>query len=85
MSIVTCGSSLGGVFFSFMLKYTILKMGFAWALRLIAFVVAGCLSIACLTLRTRLPLSRDIQVKNIVDLQGFRDPKYVFAAVGAFL
>lgn len=68
-----------------MLQKLIVKVGFPWAVRITAFTALACLSVACVTLKPRLPLSRKIAARNIVDLGGFRDAQYTLAAVGSFL
>ncbi|GBE83587.1 major facilitator superfamily domain-containing protein [Sparassis latifolia] len=85
MGIVASGSSVGGVFFPIMLQRLIPTIGFPWAVRAMAFVCLFCLVVACFTIRTRLPGSRRITLRGLIDFDGFRDKKYVFAAAGAFL
>ncbi|KZT01355.1 monocarboxylate permease [Laetiporus sulphureus 93-53] len=85
IGVIASGSSIGGVFFPIMLQRLIPSVGFPWAVRAMAFVCLGCLTIATLTIRTRLPPSRNITLRGLVDLEGFRDWKYVCASIGAFL
>ncbi|OBZ75018.1 Riboflavin transporter MCH5 [Grifola frondosa] len=85
IGLVAAGSSLGGVCFPIMLQRLIPKVGFGWAVRIAAFIVMGCLLVACFTIRTRLPLRGHISLGSAVDLGGFRDIRYVLASIGAFL
>jgi len=85
IGVIASGSSIGGVFFPIMLQRLIVSIGFPWAVRAVAFLCLGCLTIACLTIRTRLPLSRSISLRGLVDLNGFKDWRYVLATIAAFL
>ncbi|TFY54488.1 hypothetical protein EVJ58_g8837 [Rhodofomes roseus] len=87
IGVIASGSSIGGVFFPtrIMLQRLIVSIGFPWAVRAVAFICLGCLTIACLTIRTRLPLSRSISLRGLVDLNGFKDWRYVLATIAAFL
>ncbi|PCH37538.1 MFS general substrate transporter [Wolfiporia cocos MD-104 SS10] len=85
IGVIASGSSVGGVFIPIMLQRLIPMVGFPWAVRAVAFICLGCLTIACLTIRTRLPPSRTISLRGLVDLNGFRDWKYVCAGIGGFL
>ena len=79
------GSATGGVVFPIMLQHLIPRIGFGWAVRVVAFVIMACLFVACLTIRTRLPLSGRVSWRSAVDLRGFRDVRYVLAAIAGFL
>lgn len=51
--LVTSGSSLGGIVFTTILSSTLPQLGFAWSIRICAFVVIGMLVIANLTVQSR--------------------------------
>lgn len=85
IGVVASGSSVGGVFFPIMLQRLIPTVGFPWAVRAAAFICLGCLTISCLTIRTRLPPSRNLSLRGFIDVGGFHDWKYVCAGIGAFL
>ncbi|KZT64140.1 MFS general substrate transporter [Daedalea quercina L-15889] len=85
IGVIASGSSIGGVFIPIMLQRLIASVGFPWAVRAVAFLCLGCLTIACLTIRTRLPLSRNISLRGLVDLNGFKDWRYILATIAAFL
>ncbi|KAJ5779753.1 hypothetical protein N7457_007473 [Penicillium paradoxum] len=55
LGIVASGSSLGGVIFPIMVTRLIPQVGFAWAMRICAFLILFMLGIANLTLKSRLP------------------------------
>lgn len=85
IGLTTGGSASGGVIFPIILQRLIPTVGFGWAVRIIAFIIMGCLTISCLTIRTRLPLSGHISLRTAIDLGGWKDPRYVLATVGNFL
>ena len=85
MGMVAASSSIGGVVYTVMVQHLLPRIGFAWAVRTAGFVSMACLFVACLTVRTRLPLSRKLTLKGIIDFHGFKDPQYSLAAVGSFL
>lgn len=55
--------------------------GFAWAVRATGFLVLGCLVIANLLIRTRLPTKKD---GKILDVKVFTDGTYVVFILGSF-
>ncbi|CDO77908.1 hypothetical protein BN946_scf184692.g6 [Trametes cinnabarina] len=85
IGITTGGSALGGVLLPIILGVLVPRIGFGWALRVVAFILTVCLALACLTIRTRLPPSKDLSWRKAIDLGGFRDPRYTLAALGSFL
>lgn len=85
LGIITAGSGLGGVVFPILLEQLIQRVGFSWAVRVAAFLNLACMLVACVTIRTRLPLTGKISIRNAVDLQGFKDLNYSLSALAAFL
>ncbi|KAI1792396.1 monocarboxylate permease [Ganoderma leucocontextum] len=85
IGLTTGGSASGGVIFPIILQKLIPTVGFGWAVRIIAFVIMGCLTVSCLTIRTRLPLSGHLSLRTAIDLGGWKDPRYVLATTGSFL
>ncbi|KJR88946.1 monocarboxylate transporter [Sporothrix schenckii 1099-18] len=82
--IMVSGSSLGGVVLPIMLDKLIVRVGFPWAVRAVAFLFLGLLGIACLTVRSRLPpRPKPLVVREY--LGGFREPVYVLTVVACFL
>lgn len=68
-----------------MIQRLFVSVGFAWAVRIAGFLTLTCLTFACITMRTRLPLSRHVSLRDAVDLDGFKDLKYSLTAVGSLL
>ena len=71
--------------FPIILEQLIPVVGFPWAVRIVAFILMACLTVSCLTIRTRLPLSGHMSLRTAVDLAGWKDPRYALATVSAFL
>jgi MFS family permease len=55
VGIVAAGSGLGGVILPIMVNKLIPKVGFGWAMRIVAFLQLGLLVLANLTVRSRIP------------------------------
>ena len=55
LGIMASGSSLGGVIFPIMVQRLIPQIGFPWTMRAAAFLILGLLTIANLTVRSRIP------------------------------
>ncbi|TDL28262.1 MFS general substrate transporter [Rickenella mellea] len=85
LGIAGAGGSLGGLVLPILLQSLIHRIGFPWAVRVLALTAMVHLVIACLTVRTRIPLKRSTTWRTMIDVQGFRDVQYTLAAVGAFL
>ncbi|KAM5544505.1 hypothetical protein V8D89_002165 [Ganoderma adspersum] len=85
IGIIVSGGAVGGIVFPILLQHLVPLIGFGWAVRIIGFISMACFVVACLTIRTRLPLSGDVSLRTAVDLRGFRDPRYVLATVAGFL
>jgi len=58
LGIVASGSSMGGVILPIMLTKLTEKLGFSWALRIVAFTFLALCMVTCLTVKSRLPPTR---------------------------
>ena len=85
IGIVVSGGAVGGIVFPILLQHLIPVIGFGWTVRIIGFVIMACFVVACLTIKTRLPLSGRVSWRTAIDLHGFKDPRYVLATVAGFL
>ncbi|KAG8762277.1 hypothetical protein FRC11_010136 [Ceratobasidium sp. 423] len=86
MGIVVSGSSCGGIIFPIMLNKMFERHGFAWGVRSTAFVVLGCLIVANLLMRTRLPPKSQRPPTPPVDFKAIMtDSAYLATIAGAFL
>ncbi|KAH6657801.1 major facilitator superfamily transporter [Truncatella angustata] len=81
--ILSTGSSLGGVIFPIMVSRLLREVGYAWAMRICAFLILGLLIIANLTVRAYHPPSpRKVSTSQII--QPFREPEFVLVTAGFF-
>ncbi|KAJ3537313.1 hypothetical protein NM208_g6365 [Fusarium decemcellulare] len=74
---------LGGVGFPLVILYLAPKIGFPWAIRVIALINAVAGIIACLLLRKRLPHNK--QAGASIDLKALNDVKYATTTLAIFL
>jgi hypothetical protein len=58
IGLVAAGSSLGGVIFPIMIIHLLPEVGFAWTIRICAFLILALLIFAIATFRSRLPPSK---------------------------
>ncbi|KAK0118480.1 hypothetical protein ONS95_012765 [Cadophora gregata] len=80
--IAAAGGSLGGIIFPLALQELFPMVGFAWATRIIGFVVAFCCAMTLLLVRSRLPPKPN--QKMAPSLSMFRQQSYVSVALGIF-
>lgn len=82
LGICACASSLGGLVFGSILQQLLPKIGFAWSMRVVGFVMMAIMVPANIFLEPRK------LVKNLgpmVDPAAFREPAYLFFIIGMFL
>ncbi|KAJ0426852.1 major facilitator superfamily domain-containing protein [Aspergillus carlsbadensis] len=80
---VACtAGGVGGVMFPLVIMFAAPRVGFGWAMRIIALISAVLCSIACLTVRTRLPPQKS---HSLFDLRSLSDIRYGSATLGVFL
>lgn len=82
MGIAACGSATGGLIFPSMVRELLPKIGFAWTVRAIGFIQVGCLVIALIFLKTRVPPRKSGQ---LIEFAAFKELEYTFYAMGAFM
>lgn len=83
LGIMASGSSLGGVIFPIMVSHLIPQVGFAWAMRICAFLILFMLGISNLTLKSRLThKKKDVSIMNFI--RPLKDPKFVVTVAGCF-
>jgi MFS family permease len=81
---VACtAGGLGGVVFPLIVMFAGPRIGFGWAIRIIALFSAVLLAAACFLLRTRLP--RPKGKSAAVDFRALRDVKYATTTAAVFL
>ncbi|GJD00553.1 riboflavin transporter MCH5 [Colletotrichum higginsianum] len=80
---VACtAGGLGGIGFSLIIQYLAPRIGFPWAMRIIAFLSAGSLIVTNVFLRKRLPPKR--KSKALIDFRLLRDVKFGVTVVAIF-
>jgi MFS family permease len=80
--IAAVGGSVGGVVFPLMFQQLFPKIGWAWSLRVQAFIFVGLLIPANLFIRSRLPPRPGGSI--LPDFKIFRDPSFLLCTVGTF-
>jgi MFS family permease len=83
IGIAMTGSSLGGIIFPLMLRATLERFGWAWALRVLGFIFIFFLTMGNICIRSR-ESSLHKKPKGTVDLQCFADSRFVWATLGVF-
>ncbi|CBF83899.1 protein mctA [Aspergillus nidulans FGSC A4] len=81
--IACTAGGLGGVAFPLIIMYAAPKIGFGWAIRIIAILSAVLLMVACLLMRTRLP--RPSGKSAAIDFRALRDARYASTTAAVFL
>jgi predicted MFS family arabinose efflux permease len=82
--IMVAGSSLGGVILPIMLTQLIPRIGFGWTIRTIAFLFLFLLSIACMTVKSRLtPNPRPVKLSDYT--RSLREPAMITTIAGGFI
>jgi len=81
--IACTAGGLGGVIFPIIILFAAPRIGFPWAMRIIALVSAVLCLAACFLIRTRLPLNK--KAGGAVDLKALKDVHYASTTVAVFL
>lgn len=74
---------MGGVIFPLIILFAAPKVGFGWAIRIIALLSAVLCTVACLLLKTRLP--SNTRAGATVDFRALKDIKYASTTAAIFL
>lgn len=82
--IAMVGNSFGGVFIPLVLRRCLPLYGYAWSIRIIAFVFLGCLIVANLLVRSRFPPSPDAKEAKIFSLDLFGQGSFTFLTISLF-
>lgn len=81
---IACTSGgAGGVIFPLIILFTAPRIGFPWAIRIIALLSAVMCAFACLLLKPRLP--GNVQAGASIDFRALRDANYAFTTAAVFL
>ncbi|KIW18345.1 hypothetical protein PV08_02633 [Exophiala spinifera] len=82
--IAMTGSSFGGVTFPLILQNAFPRYGYAWSIRIIGFVMLGCLLISNVLMKPRLPPSDQAKKEAIISLTLFGDLKFTLFTITVF-
>ncbi|KAG4027694.1 hypothetical protein MFRU_028g01160 [Monilinia fructicola] len=84
--IAMTAGSIGGIIFPLMLQRLFPTIGFAWATRILGFILLFLLILANLLVQSRLPRKNLPSLGSILpDLNAFRDPPFFFLTIAIFL
>ncbi|KIK56224.1 hypothetical protein GYMLUDRAFT_263738 [Collybiopsis luxurians FD-317 M1] len=82
---VSAGGSIGGIVFPIMISRLFPRIGFGWTVRVFAFITLSCFVIGTLTIKQRRPSKPfPTSISVLFDFTAFKDPCYVFLAVGCW-
>src|SRR5271154_4267835 len=82
--IAMIGSSFGGVTIPLILRATLPKFGYRWAIRIIGFTFLGCLVIGNILLKARLKPSGSAKNRSIISLSIFGDLRFSLLTIAVF-
>ncbi|RYN18356.1 hypothetical protein AA0113_g9763 [Alternaria arborescens] len=82
--ILSTGSSVGGIVFPIMTSRLIPSVGFAWTLRIAAFLILFLLILACLTVKSRFPPNRQVVTRKQL-VAPFHEPEFLALNAGLCL
>ncbi|KAK7705989.1 hypothetical protein SLS57_009906 [Botryosphaeria dothidea] len=82
--LMAAGSSIGGVIFPIMVTHLIPEVGFAWTMRICAFLILFLMTIANLTIKSRIP-PMPKPLAPIEFVLPFKEMPYLMLTIGSFL
>ncbi|KAH7912730.1 major facilitator superfamily domain-containing protein [Hygrophoropsis aurantiaca] len=86
LGFVVAGSGISGIVFPIMISRLLPKVGFAWTVRVCALLVFVCYGVATFTIKTYRPTKPlPDSVLKILDVAAFRDLRFTFFTIGAWL
>ncbi|RBA10993.1 riboflavin transporter MCH5 [Fusarium proliferatum] len=77
-----CGSATGGLVFPSIVRQLLPSVGFPWTMRAIGFIQVGCLIVAFIFLKPRVPPRT---TGSVADFASFQELDYTCYAIGSFL
>uniref|UniRef100_A0A0D2XTU7 Major facilitator superfamily (MFS) profile domain-containing protein n=1 Tax=Fusarium oxysporum (strain Fo5176) TaxID=660025 RepID=A0A0D2XTU7_FUSOF len=83
MVFVSFSTGIGGIVFPLVILYLAPKIGFTWAIRVIALINMGAGFLACCLLRKRLPANKKAGAS--IDLKALADVKFASTTAAVFL
>ncbi|KAH8197203.1 hypothetical protein TruAng_008620 [Truncatella angustata] len=83
IGVSTTGSSIGAVVYPIMLQRLMPQIGFAWTVRIMAFMVLACMLFAIAVMRVR--IEKGSRKRKILDLKHFKDILYLLSCLSFFV
>ncbi|KAF7793205.1 hypothetical protein EIP86_004314 [Pleurotus ostreatoroseus] len=83
LGVVAVGSSGGGTLFPIAARNLILRVGFPWTMRILAFIIMAALAVTNLTIERRLPPKKNSG--PFINLAAFRSPAYSMYCSAGFI
>ncbi|KAJ5947752.1 MFS general substrate transporter [Penicillium verhagenii] len=81
MGAAMAGGGAGGVAFPLILRAGFTHLGFKWAIRLLALIIAIFCGLGILLVRSRLPKGRS---RSTINLRAFQDARFTWLTLGTF-
>ncbi|KAJ5596564.1 oxalate/formate antiporter [Penicillium hetheringtonii] len=81
--IACTAGGIGGVIFPLIILFSAPKIGFPWAIRIIALLSALTCGLACILLRARLP--QNLKAGATIDFRALKDTNYAVTTIAVFL
>jgi MFS family permease len=82
--IAMCGSSFAGLTIPMILRTTLPKYGYAWSIRILAFLFLGCLILGNALMKARIPPSAAMKSKAIITPSMFLDLRFSLLTISIF-
>ncbi|KAJ5591467.1 MFS general substrate transporter [Penicillium hispanicum] len=81
MGTAMAGAGLGGVTFPLVLRASFTRLGYKWAIRLLALIVGVLCALGTALVRSRLPKGRS---KSTINVHAFKDTRFTWLTLGTF-
>jgi predicted MFS family arabinose efflux permease len=82
---MVAGSSIGAVILPIMVQHLIVRIGFGWAMRSVAFLIFGLLIFGNIAVKSRLPPNPNKAPFKLKDFTSpFKEPAFTLLVIGTF-
>lgn len=81
MGTAMAGAGLGGVMFPLVLRVAFTRLGYKWAIRILALMVAVMCGLGISLVRSRLPRGKS---RSTINLRAFKDTRFTWLTLGTF-
>lgn len=83
VGIVAAGGSLGSTMYPIVFRRLQPSIGFPWAMRVIAFIAMGLLSLSISIMKSRVRPSKE--ARKLIDVDAFKSPPFMVFTLGLFM